>query len=414
MPADEPEMPAPRLAGNSTAAGAKRLPQEGGTVRAGCPGCRSPLKLKRYFAGRRVRCPWCGQVFRAPPAEAKAGSLRSRLLAEVRQMRARDQGSVAPLKANGPLGSGYQVAADDAQTRQANGLPAANKDKPKELLPGPEEAWQPLPEEQELAQNGPTRRRSTKVGRGDYARVQTGMTVNLVAAALLLLVFSLVLIAILCSSKTLYECTDPLNYATYTPDPNAHHPVTIFFAGLAAVSEIIHIVGLIYCLGAPRKDSAQTMAFVALLTSAAGLTFVCTAGALGLAGKSGAGVIALLIVGIILLLAAKSLHLLFLRALGLAMEVLWLARQVYGTIALFMAAAFFHLIVLTGAGFGLTRDIAGVVTGMGSGEGLKELGPALFFWGGSLLILLYALIRNVITLNDARNEVVYHLMGRKG
>ena len=255
-------------------------------------------------------------------------------------------------------------------------------------------------------------RRSTKTGRGDYPRVFTGLTLNLGAAVGLLACFIFILLAILLSAKALYMATDP-----YAPQPEAsiRIPITLIcLVVLTLLTEAAHLVGVGYCLGAPTKDSARTFAMITLLVGSLGLSLLCIAGALGLAERYGTAAVILLIVGLLVTLTAKALYLLFMRALGLALEKTWLGRQVFGTISLIAAAILFHWLVLIGAGFNFTGDIAGVITGLGNGAGLRDMGLSPYcFWLGSLLVLLYALIRCVITVNDARNEVAYHLMGRQ-
>ena len=45
-----------------------------GTVRATCPGCRSPLRIPAQWVGQAVRCKKCGAVVRSKPkADAPAG-----------------------------------------------------------------------------------------------------------------------------------------------------------------------------------------------------------------------------------------------------------------------------------------------------------------------------------------------------
>src|SRR5260370_14496274 len=120
------------------------------------------------------------------------------------------------------------------------------------------------------------------------------------------------------------------NNPTKARKPSEGLPVlAICLASLWVISEGIHVAGLGYCLGAPRKDAAQGLALTALVAAAAGLPLACTGGALALTGSGGAAGLVLLIVGLVLVSGAKVLYLVFLRALGLAMEVLAVARQVF-------------------------------------------------------------------------------------
>jgi hypothetical protein len=279
-------------------------------------------------------------------------------------------------------------------------------------LPPPDDPPQVLPEDRELAQLGRLPRRSTKPARANYRKVERGLTLNLVAAAILLGTFVLGLIFILASSKAILDATEPQNLSTVRP-PNGP-PIGFLLLGfLLVISQGVDLVGLTYCLAAPRKDAARSWVLACLIAAAAGLPLVFGGGVLQLVTRAGALGIALLILGILLLCSSKVLYLIFVRALGLAMEVLTLARQIYLIIFLVILAGLFHVTILAASSFGLTGEILGVVSGLGTGAGLQDVSVSVFIiWGASLLILLYALIRFVITINDARGEVIYHMARR--
>jgi hypothetical protein len=279
-----------------------------------------------------------------------------------------------------------------------------------------EEAEEPFVrrEDIELAQLGRLPRRSTKPGRGNYRKVHKGLTLNLAAAAILLGVFILGLIAVLASTQAIYAATEAPPQSGVPSSPRGGLPIGfIFLAALLVIGQGVDLVGLGHCLGAPRKDAARSLAQASLIASAAGLPLACGGGVLLLATSIGAIGGALLILGLLLVCGAKVLYLLFLRALGLAMEMLPMARQVYLIIFLVVLAGLFHLTVLAATSFALTGDILGVVSGLGTGAGLYEVSvTALLLWGASWLILLYALIRFVLTIHDARSEVLYHMARR--
>jgi hypothetical protein len=356
-------------------------------------------------------------MFRASDGGKPTPALRKQLLEEVRQMRAgvrEEQTAAEALPVLAPVPpppvSGSQkrdVAQEVAPLRKKFEERAVQ-------LPPSEEVPTVLPEDVELAELGPTRRRSTKPGRGDYPRVRLGLTLNLMAAGILLLAFVIGFITILASAKAIYDASDPYGSPRPMLEATNKLPVGLLcLAALLVIGQGIDIVGLSYCLGAPRKDAARSWALVSLVVAAAGLPIACAGGILRLAADAGLGSV-LFIFGLILLCAAKVLFLVFLRALGLSMEVLTLARQIYIIIFLVILAALFHLVVLASAGFHMTGDILAIVTGRGTGEGLKDVSTsALIIWAASLLILIYAVIRFLLTVNDARGEVGYHMARRQ-
>jgi hypothetical protein len=387
------------------------VPPSNGTenvLRIHCPECGNGLRLRPGMAGFRVRCIRCRHVFRAAPADDPAISLRSRLLLEVRQTRSYEREPPPPRRAPLPL-----ATPAPAEPKQVPPVPLLSEPKPaphREPPPPPEPEQAPeLPEDIELAQLGRLPRRSTKPGRGNYRKVLLGLTLNLAAAALLLATFAIGLIVVLTSAQAIYAATDPLVRPETAAEPKGPIPLGFLCLGvLVVISEGTHVLGLGYCLGAPRKDSARPLALATLIGGAVGLPLVCVGGGLRLAIGTGLGT-ALLVLGLLLLCASKVLYLVFLRALGLAMEMRTMAGQIYLIIALVLLAGFFHLAVLTGCGFGLTGDILGVVSGRGTGAGLQGVSlTALLFWGASWLILLYALIRFILTIYEARGHVKYH------
>jgi hypothetical protein len=271
-------------------------------------------------------------------------------------------------------------------------------------------------DQDELPQPESKRKRTKKPDRGNYRKVLTGLTLNLVAAAMLSATFGLGLIAVLASAQAIYAAMDPQNRQFKPPpEPSTDMPVaSILLVVLLIISEGIDLAGLGYCLGAPQKDGARPLAWASLIAAATGFPFACVGGLLKLGASTDAVGGAFLILGILLVCSSKVLYLIFVRALGLAMEVLRLARHVYLIFFLVLLAGLFHLIVLSVSGFELNGEIFGVVSGRGTGAGLQDVSvTVLFTWFASGLILLYALIHFAVTIYDGRGEVFYHLSGRQ-
>jgi hypothetical protein len=71
MPAKAPAKPSPATppAAASSTTRPTEPPQPGGSVRFTCPSCKKPLWTKPEFAGRRLRCPSCGNLITLPSGE---------------------------------------------------------------------------------------------------------------------------------------------------------------------------------------------------------------------------------------------------------------------------------------------------------------------------------------------------------
>ena len=422
-----------------------------------CPHCGAALRLPEQFLGQRVACGICGQVFtcaaelgltggpaalvagESAPSSAHAASMQPSPVAPPRV-----EAAAAPSTGARVIRCPYCAAAL-CLLPQARGKeircsrchqsfhtkvvmppsPAPVKADREQVVPPPfkrraprrqplspeEEPPLVLPEERELARRGSLPRRSSKPGRGNYPMVRTGLTLNLVATAILLGTFALGLLAVLASVPAIYAATDTQKPPEARPEPSGALPAgSIVLATLLVIGQGVDIVGLGFCLGAPRKDAARWLALACVVAAAAGLSLACGGGVMLMTASAGAAGGTLLTLGILLVCGSKVLYLVFLRALGLAMEVLTLANQVHVTMVVVFLAGLLHLTVLAASSFGLTGDILGVVSGQGTGTGLQDVTvTVLLLWGASLLILLYALLRFIITINDARGVVVYHL-----
>jgi predicted Zn finger-like uncharacterized protein len=353
-----------------------------------CPKCDKQLRVPDHLLGKKVRCPGCHETFVAEEDLPVAPLLEDDQEEEQPPVRRRS-------------------AARRPQEEDFEEEVAVRKRRPARRPPVEEDEDEDVPDEsapEEDYEDEPRPRQSV-----DWYKVRTGIGLVLLS----------ICIAIM---------TGAIGGAIGGAAARAAAPAGGGGRGETALKLILGLMGLaadgtaligyLFCLSAPTKNNARTLAIVTLVLAAVSLLFTGIEFILSLtdAGQApGMSRAVLLMIGILIGLIKLFVFLFFLRAVARCLKDRSLAKNIKNLMILYGTAlggfiVTMVLVLVTVAGMMAAVAQQGAAPAPGVLRGLGGIALTMVCWGCvDLLLLLGGAIWYIVTLVQVRTAIGYRL-----
>jgi predicted Zn finger-like uncharacterized protein len=387
-----------------------------------CPECAKTLRVPDHLLGKTVRCPSCKVTFTAKTEKEEEPELIVEDEPAPRRKQARSEQGIeedSPSKA--------KRTRRDEEDEHVRERPRAKR-RPTEADEEPRRRREDEDEEEDDEEF--VRRRRNRGDRGsksDWQRVRQGIGYILAA------IFTVI-------GAYLLQCfgTFVIGGATAELGANQTARSSAAAAGLAALfvlglsllaylaGLVLYVVGNCFCLRAPDRRGANTLAKIALGLMIAAIVFVVIGTTIGMVSRGpasspdssstlGAGAVVNLL-GFVLGIGHNIVFLFFLRAVALSIHDEGLARNLLYLLIFYIVDLVITIVGVVVILIAAVGTIATVMSGSGSGQGsnaLAGLGIGMIV-GGCILILLGLayVVWYIIALAWVRGAITTYLFRR--